>query len=350
MIELIAANLLSPVVLAFGLGILAALAKSDLRVPEAVTTALAIYLLLGIGLKGGVALGSTPFATLLPSLVATLALGLLTPCTSYVALRRLGRFSPVDAAALAAHYGSTSVVTFMAALSYLDRRALAVEGFLPSLVAVLEVPAIVVALLLVHGQRRRGPVTAESPSPPMAATGSTGVAAADDHGVAADTGRGVGAALREVLASKSVLLLIGGVIIGFLSGQQGFDRVAPFFAAPFQGVLVIFLLEMGVLAGKRLGDLRQVGAFLVGFGIAAPILHGALGVYWGHLAGLSIGGATALGTLAASASYIAAPAAVRVALPEANPSYYLTAALAITFPFNLTLGIPLYATFAAWLG
>jgi hypothetical protein len=334
MYELISANLLSPVVLAFGLGILAALAKSDLRVPEAVTTALAIYLLLGIGLKGGVALGTTPFSTLWPPLAATLALGVVTPCTSYVCLRRLGRFSAVDAAALAAHYGSTSVVTFMAAITYLERQGTAVEGFLPSLVAVLEVPAIVVALLLVHGRRDH--------RPPLAADGGAPEATHPREG-------GVSAAVREVLASKSVLLLIGGVVIGFLSGQQGFERVAPFFVTPFQGVLVIFLLEMGILAGKRLADLRQAGVFLAGFGVLAPIAHGALGVLAGHWAGLSTGGATALGTLAASASYIAAPAAVRVALPEANPSYYLTAALAVTFPFNLTLGIPLYAQLAAWI-
>jgi hypothetical protein len=180
----------------------------------------------------------------------------------------------------------------------------------------LEVPAIVIALLI--ARRNLG-------------------------------GGSLGEAVREILAGKSILLLVGGSLIGYLSGPDGLKQVAPVFVDPFRGVLVLFLLELGMVAAKRLRDLRKVGVFLIGFGIVMPLVHGALGVWLGSLAGMSVGGAMVLGTMAASASYIAAPAAVRIALPQANPSYYLTASLGITFPFNLTLGIPLYFALSRWL-
>jgi hypothetical protein len=247
----------------------------------------------------------------------TLLLGTVIPLWSYAILRRLGRFSIADSAALAAHYGSVSVVTFIASKGLLDRLQVPYEGFMPTLVALLEVPAIVVALLLAS-----------------MLTGSN-----------TNWQRSV----REIITSKSVILLLGGLVVGLLSGHEGLTLVEPFFVAPYNGILALFLLEMGMVTARRLGDLRQVGGFLVGFGLLMPVLHGTLAVWLGTLAGLSLGGSTVLGAMAASASYIAAPAAVRLALPQANPSYYLTAALGITFPFNITLGIPLYYSVARWL-
>ena len=248
--------------------------------------------------------------------LATLALGVLTPLLSYTTLRRLGRFDVLNAAAIAAHYGSVSAVTFIAATAFMQAAQEPIEGFLPTLVAILEVPAIVIALLI--ARRSLG-------------------------------GGSLGEAVREIFSGKSILLLLGGSLIGFLSGPEGLKQVAPVFVEPFRGVLVLFLLELGMVAAKRLRDLRQVGSFLLGFAIVMPIIQGSLGVWLGSLAGMSVGGAMVLGTMAASASYIAAPAAVRIALPQANPSYYLTASLGITFPFNLTLGIPLYYVLSRWL-
>jgi hypothetical protein len=316
--DLIQTNLLSPMVLAFVLGLVAAGVKSDLRVPDAVYTGLSIYLLFAIGLKGGLALSQTDPAVLALPAVATLVLGAGIPFWSYLILRRLGRFDVANAAALAAHYGSVSAVTFGASQTFLDTLGLSYEGYLPTLVALLEVPGILVALALA----RRQP----------------------------GSGVGMAAAMRELLVSKSMVLLIGGLVIGALAGPAGVERVAPVFITPFQGVLVLFLLELGVIAGARLRDLRQVGPFLLGFGMLMPIVHALLGITLGRLAGMSVGGSMILGVLASSASYIAAPAAVRLALPEANPSYYLTAALVITFPFNLIIGLPLYYQVALWWG
>lgn len=315
--ELVQYNLLSPIVLAFVLGVIATLVRSDLRFPEPVYAALSIYLLFAIGLKGGAALAVAPMDTVWRAALATLVLGILTPFTAYGVLRRVGRFSIADSAAVAAHYGSVSAVTFIATLSFVEMVGAPAEAFMPTLVAILEVPAIIVALAIARaklgGERswREG--------------------------------------MHEILAGRSVLLLLGGLAIGYLSGPPGLERVAPFFVAPFQGVLVLFLLEMGMVAAQRLRDLRKVGVFLAAFAIIVPILHGFLGVAAGQLAGLGIGGATTLGVMVGSASYIAAPAAVRISLPQANPSLYLTASLGITFPFNMTLGIPLQYAFARFL-
>jgi uncharacterized protein len=320
--DIIASNLLSPIVLAFALGMLAALVKSDLEFPEALYHALTIYLLLAIGLKGGIALAATPLAAIALPLLATVALGILTPIIAFAVLRWIGRIDNVNAAAIAAHYGSVSAVTFLAAQSFAQNIGEVVEGYLPALVAVLEVPAIVVALLLV-GSRTEA--------------------------AAAAVGGGRMAALREVLTGRSIILLVGGVAIGYTADPQALAGVEPFFIGLFPGALTLFLLELGMVAARRMRDLRRVGPFLLGFGILMPIVHGCLGVWVGQLVGMSTGGSAILGTMVASASYIAAPAAVRVALPQANPAFYLTSALGVTFPFNLTLGIPLYFAFARWM-
>jgi len=306
-------------VLSFLLGIFATLARSDLRIPDELYTALSIYLLFAIGLKGGAALSATPLSDFAAPALATLALGIAVPAWCYAALRRLGSFGVPDAAALAAHYGSVSAVTFIATLSFVEAVGSKAEGFMPALVAILEVPAIVLALLLARLARQDG----------------------------REAGAGhVGEALREIVTGKSIVLLLGGLAIGIAAGTKGMAEVKPFFVDPFKGVLCLFLLEMGMTAAKRFRDFARVGAFLVTFALVAPVVNGVLGVALGTWAGLSLGGATVLGAMAASASYIAAPAAVRIGIPEANPAFYLTASLAITFPFNLTVGIPLYHAIA----
>ena len=318
MADVLLASLLSPVVLAFVLGALAVAVRSDLEIPEPLYQALSIYLLLAIGLKGGAALSVTPLSEVAGPVLATFGLGIATPILAYNVLRRLGRFDRTNAAALAAHYGSVSAVTFIAAQAVVALAGYPPEGFLPALVAVLEVPAIIVGLLIAYARGERAGSWQE--------------------------------ALREVVTGKSIVLLVGGMAMGWIAGKDGMAPVEPFFVAGFQGALTLFLLDMGMTAARRLKDLKSVGVFLVAFGILMPIVHGALGVWLGLASGLSVGGAAVLGAMVSSASYIAAPAAIRVGLPEANPAYYLTAALGITFPFNLTLGIPLYLAIAQWLG
>jgi hypothetical protein len=306
-------NLLSPVVLCFLLGCVATWVKSDLRIPESIYSILTIYLLFALGLKGGVELSHADTALLWRPALATLVIGLVTPLIAYFSARSFGKLSVADAAALGAHYGSVSVVTFIAVQSFLSGMGVNYEGFLSTLVVLLEAPAILVSLLLARFKQ----------------------AGESDWST-------LRTAFHEIISGRSLLLLIGGLVIGALSGTSGYQRVEPLFGAPFQGVVALFLLEMGIVASKRLRDLKKVGVFLVLFGIFVPIVNSLLGAVLGHMSGLSLGGTVILSTLAASASYIAAPAAVRIALPEANPGIYLTAALTITFPFNLVFGIPLY--------
>jgi len=312
-------------VLAFVLGLLATLVRSDLKFPEEIYTAMTIYLLFAIGIKGGAKLDGVAMAELWKPATAALLLSLAIPVWCYHILNKVGRMDAVNAAAIAAHYGSVSAVTFGEAKAFLELMNVTAEGFMPALLAIMEVPAIIVALFLA---RRHLPVGC-----------GTGKAAA-----------GWGKVMHELLTSKGIILLIGGMIIGLLGGQKGYDQVSPLIDDPFRGVLTFFLLEVGLVTGRRLADLKKAGPFLGSFAVIMPLLHGMLGVAVGHWVGLSIGGATLLGTLAASASYIAAPAAVRIALPQSSPALYLTASLAITFPFNVVLGIPLYFTFAKWIG
>ncbi len=314
--SLLAENLISPVVLCFVLGVVSRWIKSDLALPEPVYQGLSIYLLLAIGLKGGSALAVTPASEMVVPGLLTLAIGVITPVSAYWFMRRLGRLGVDDSAAVAAHYGSVSVVTFLAALESVKRAGLHAEEYLPALVAVLEVPGIIIALLF---------------------AGSSG------------PGGGWRKALHEVCTGKSIVLLVGGLVIGALCGPAKLADVQPFFATAFKGALCLFMIELGLAAGKRLRDAGRAGVRLLLLGCLLPVLHGSLTVAAASLAGMSVGGSTVLGTMAASASYIAAPAAVRVALPKANPAYYLTLALGITFPFNLALGIPLYQYLASLL-
>lgn len=325
-LEILKANLLSPLILAFALGVFAKLIRSELSLPKDLYASLSIYLLLALGLKGGVELAESSAEAIAVPILATLFLGCVTPLSAYFLLRRLGKFNSADAAGMAAHYGSVSAVTFIAAQEFTANMGAPAEGFMPTLLTLLESPGIHIALAI--GALNRVKLQTDTPAHPAQSTL---------------------AIMHEIFTSRSMVLLVGGLVIGFLMGAQRYEPVKPFFETGFKGALVLFLLEMGLLAASRFRDLRHAGLRLIAFGIGLPLLHGSLGVICGHWAGLSLGGATVLGTMAASASYIAAPPAVRMTLPEANPAYYLTASLAITFPFNLVLGIPLYFQLALWL-
>jgi hypothetical protein len=309
LLEAALTNITSIPVLAFVLGLLAVAIKSDLRLPEPLYQGLSIYLLLGIGIKGGVALSEANANEVALPILGTLLLGVTIPVLAFWVVGRLTKLDAINRGALAAHYGSTSLVTFSAALIFLDSQAVQYEGFVTTLLAILEIPGIVVGLMLAS----RG------------------------------LGRGLnwGESLREILTSKSIVLLAGGLFLGLITGASGYQKVEPFFGGLFTGVLALFLLEMGIVAGRRLPDVKKAGAGLVVFSLGFPLLAGTLGVFVGEITGLSLGGSVVLGVLTASASYIAAPAAVRLALPEASPGVYLTAALGITFPFNLIFGIPI---------
>lgn len=320
-LESIRINLASPAILFFVLGIVAAVVRSDLRFPEPLYLGLTIYLLVAIGFKGGVAVNAAGLGTVWLPALAAMALGALIPLWTYPLLRYVGRLPAVDAAAVAGHYGSVSAVTFIAAVNFLTELRQPFEAYASAFLAVMESPAIIVGVMLGKLAQRR-------------------------HGSSFRTVMRL--ALGEALLGRSVFLLLGSLLVGFVCGQRGMDATAGFFVTPFQGVLALFLLEMGLVAARRLGDLRKVGLFLAGFGVVMPMIHGGLGIVLGHAVGLSLGGAMLLGVLAASASYIAAPAAMRLSLPEANPTLYLTSALTITFPFNVTLGLPLYYEVARW--
>ena len=309
-------NLTSPPVLAFVLGLIAVALKTDLRLPDAVYQATSIYLLLAIGIKGGVALRESSPGEVAWPIVAAIVLGVVIPIAAFWILRVMTPLGRIDRGALAAHYGSTSLVTFTAALVFLQASAIAYEGYVVTLLTILEIPGIIVGLML--AQRVRGDRFGET--------------------------------LREVVFGRSVLLLLGGLVIGFLTGPVGYERVEPFFGGIFIGVLTLFLLDLGMLTGRQLAAVRQAGPGLVAFAIVFPLLAGSAGVIGGTLAGMSVGGAMVLGVLCASASYIAAPAAVRLALPEATPSITLVSSLGITFPFNLIVGIPVYLLLAEAVG
>ena len=314
---LAADNLISPIILSFALGIVAALARSDLSIPEAVAKGMSIYLLFAIGFKGGAGVAAHGIdAKLVGALVAGLILSALLPFVAFALLRAITRLDTLDAAAVAAHYGSISIVTFVAATSVLEGRGIPSEGYMVAVAAIMEAPAILSALWLVV---------------------RTGKSAEMDSDL-----------WREILLNGSIVLLVGSFLIGWITGEDGLTRIESFIVAPFQGVLCLFLLDMGLVAGRGLRQSRgALGGGAIAFGLLMPPIGAAIGLIAALALGLSVGGAALLMTLSASASYIAVPAAMRVALPEANPSIYLTLSLGVTFPFNLTLGIPLYVTVAS---
>ncbi|MFN5048864.1 sodium-dependent bicarbonate transport family permease [Roseateles sp.] len=307
--------MLDVVVLFFALGVFARVVKSDLRLPEALYETLTIYLLLAIGLKGGLELSRQPLMDLLPQVLGVMILGALVPL-AVTPLLRLAGLKPVDAAGLAAHYGSVRVVTFAVALTAVQRAGLPYESHAALWVAVMEAPGLVVGIVLARLALKR-----------------------------ADTGSGRirwDLLAHEVLLGKSVLLLMGGLLIGAVAGDAGVAPIKAVFIDPFKGVLALFLLELGLVAGGQLGALKRHGIKLVLLGCALPPLLALAGATLGMLLGLQVGGVALLATLAASASYIAAPAALRVAVPQANTGLAIACALGVTFPFNLLVGIPLY--------
>ena len=315
--ELAAANLLSPIILSFALGVAAALARSDLNFPEAIAKGMSLYLLFAIGFKGGASVaGHGVDAQLVGSLIAGTLLSAGLPFIAYGLLRVMTKLSALDAAAVAAHYGSISIVTFVAATSVLDAQGIGSEGYMVAVAAAMEAPAIVAALWLV------------SRSTP----GGGGMS---------------GELMREILLNGSIVLLVGAFLIGVVTGAEGKAEIDAFITAPFKGVLCLFLLDMGLVAGRGLRNAKGTltGAVVL-FGLTMPVIGAAFGLAAGAVLGLSTGGVALMMVLSASASYIAVPAAMRVALPEANPAVYLTLSLGITFPFNLTIGIPLYIAVA----
>ena len=306
-------NPIDPIILFFLLGLFAGLARAELRLPAAIYDFVSILLLLAIGLKGGIELAKQPFGDLLPQMLAVLAMGFLLPLVAYPLLRQFGRFARADAASIAAHYGSVSVGTYAVAVAYFGTREIFFEAHMPLLLVLLEVPAILVGIVLARGMSR-------------------------------DTRWG--AVMHEVFLGKGIVLLLGGLLIGWAAGPEGVVSIKPLFFDLFKGILAIFLLEMGLITAAQIGSLRQYGLFLLGFGVVFPIFSAVIGTLLGWALGLSVGGTAVLATLAASASYIAVPAAMRVSVPEANPTLSLTAALGITFPFNVLVGVPLYHTMA----
>ena len=309
--------LLNPAVLFFVLGAAAAFARSDLGVPEAITKGLSLYLMMAIGLKGGVAVAEAGFGG---GMATAAGLGLILsfalPVPAFVLLRRAG-LGAVDAGAVAAHYGSVSVVTFVTGSEILTGQGLAPAGYMVAVLALMETPAIVTGLMLA---RRGGAVAA--PAAPR------------------------GELLRDVLLNASVVLLVGSFAIGLAIGEAKFAGIAPVFDAGFKGVLCLFLLDMGLVAARRLMAARLLTPALIALGVLLPLVNGALGVALGSWAGLDVGSAAAMGILAGSASYIAVPAAMRVALPSADPGLYLSMSLGISFPFNIVIGIGLWSALA----
>jgi hypothetical protein len=332
--EIIIQNLISPVVLFFLLGIIAATFKSDLQFPKGLTEALSMYLLIAIGIKGGIELSHYHLEAVVGPVIGTIFLGMLIPVIVLMITRLFMKVDLKNSIALAATYGSTSIVTYGAAVSFLEKSGTTYEGFMNAMVVLKESPAILVSLLLLSIIERQQAV------PTTLSSKRVGIISGGliDKEV-----------LKESFFGKSIILLLGSLIIGLVVGERAIPMVQPLFIDLYQSILILFLLYMGLTVGERLPEVRKHGIKLILFGVLTPILLGALGVLVGTLVGLSVGGATLMGILAGSASYIAAPAALRTSVPEANPSIYLGLSLGVTFPFNLIFGIPLYFEFAKLL-
>jgi hypothetical protein len=297
------------IVLFFLFGLAAGLVRSELKLPTALYESLSVFLLLTIGLKGGEGLAQQALGPLLPQLGAVILLGVAQTLIAFAFLRGAGRLGRADAAATAAHYGSVSVATFAVGVNWLTTRGIAFEPQMAIFLTVMEVPAIMVGIVLARGVGKQ----------------------TDWRGLA-----------HETFLGKGVTLLLGGMAIGWAAGPEGLAPIKGLFFDLFKGALALFLLEMGLIVSRQVGELRQRGVFMVAFGLLMPLLSALLGLGCGMLLDLSVGGMTLLATLAASASYIAVPAAMRLAVPEASPALSLAAVLGVTFPLNILAGIPLY--------
>ncbi len=318
-LDLLASNLLQPIVLAFVLGAIAGFVKSELELPEAVIKLLSIYLLFSLGLTGGRELARADTGDVLPLIGVTLLMTFAIPSLVYIVTRRLGGFDISNAAAIAAHYGSVSTATFFASMSFASAMNTPAEGYMAAMVALMEFGVIFsLVLARVAMGRQQGGVKA-------------------------------GELVLSVIRGRGILLLGGGMIIGALATDRQWQQISPFYEGLFRGMLMLFLLEMGITAARQIQAFRAVGRFMLGFGMLMPVFNGIVGVTLGHTVGLSLGGAFVFGAICASASFIDAPAACRASLPEANPGIYLTSSLGVTLPFNLLVGLPLYYQYAVWL-
>jgi hypothetical protein len=302
-------SLTSIPVLAFALGIVASRFKADLSISKSAMDAISFVLLLSIGLKGGFALQKSGIAGAAIPVATTIVLGCLIPLIAFLLLGIVKKLNLVDRGAIAAHYGSTSLVTFTAALVFLESAKVGYEGVVTTMLVAMEIPGILIGILLARG----------------------GVYALKDREL-----------LKEVFLGKTILMLLGGVVIGYIAGPSGYDSVKLLFVDAMPGLLTLFLLTLGIKAGQNMNHFKELGFGLVGFAVVMPLIGGTIGASVGSAIGLSLGGATALAVLCASASYIAAPAAVAIALPKANQSIAITASLGVTFPFNLIIGLPIY--------
>jgi uncharacterized protein len=310
--DIVTSTLLSPVILFFILGAFAAFARSDLSIPEPIAKGMSLYLMAAIGLKGGAQVAAGGFSSeMLYAATAGIALSATLPFLAFGLLRSFAKLDVVNASAVSAHYGSVSVVTFVTGLEVLKAAGLPPGGYMVGVLALMETPAIITGLWLAKKYRTD------------AANNSSGM-------------------WHEVLLNGSVVLLIGSFIIGVIAGPTGMLPIKAVFETAFRGVLCLFLLDMGLVAVRRLQSSKTLSLKLIMLGIFLPLINGCIGAIIAKLIGLPIGSAAALAILSASASYIAVPAAVRMALPEANPGIYLSMSLAVTFPFNIIFGIPLF--------
>lgn len=319
-------SLLNPPVLFFALGLIAQLIRSDLKLPPDLVKSITVYLLLSIGIHGGIELAHSNFSGAVPSIIVAVLMGICIPVIAYHILHRLGLIKRYDAIAIAAHYGSVSAGTFLTAIAFLESMQIPYEKYPVVMLAMMESPAILIGLIMANLVRKKHNKTA-------------------DHQVPSNKGL-----LLESFTNGSIVLLFGGIIIGDIVPDQNLKSILPFFDQMFMGILCVFLLAMGMEAAKKIHAFKETGLFLILFGIIMPILLGISGVLIGHfILGFSVGGATLVGVLAGSASYIAVPPAMRIAIPEANPSLYLTLSLGVTFPLNVLVGIPVYFNFASML-
>ena len=306
----------------FVLGALATLLRSNIQFPKGLYQSLILFLMIAIGLKGGVSLAEHASWQLVSQSVGVLMLGLLLPLIAFPVLYYIGELKRYDAASIAAHYGSVSVGTYAVAVAFLEAQDIAYEPYMPLFVVLLEMPAIAVGIALARRKQSALPGQEQSSR--------------------------AGKLLHEVLFNQGMMLMVGGLVIGFMAGER-IEKVTPFFFELFNGVLALFLLQMGMTAASQLGEIKRLGSFMLAFGVAMPVVGGVIGCLLGVAIGLSTGGAILLAVLGASASYIAVPAAMHVALPKANPSLSIGASLGITFPFNVLVGIPTFTVITQWI-
>ena len=330
---LIQSNLLTPIVLFFIFGIIAARIKSDLKIPDAISEFLPIYLLAAIGLHGGIEMRNTGFETMLVPMLVAIGLSLLFTLNHYQILRRLGKFNLFDSYALASTYGAVGAVTFSVGLSFLKNQGVTSEGFLAAVLAVLEPVAFILAIFLTNMAVSKQIKTKKES---LGGIGDSEI----DMGIS-ETKTNLKQVLHESITGKAIVILLGSIIIGYMIGEEGFSSISIVFDELFTGAIVIFLIEMGIIAGQRLDDIKKVGIFLIAFSIIMPTFNGIVGVLVATAIGLSLGGSVMFGLLLASASFIAAPAVLRHAIPQAKPSLYITSALGITFPYNIIVLLPI---------